>query len=119
VTANVCPPSTAVAVSMCMTHPDSLFPIVHEITCSPSEHTVVPESTGWCAHAGSAVPTTNIAMMATPAAPTTARRRFRRVPLRASILTVPPSNEVARSVARFNIPGPGEKRTEFVARFVR
>jgi len=100
VTAKVWAPSTAVAESMCITKPASLFPIVHEITCSPSEHTVVPESTGWWAHAGSAVATTNIATIATDAAATTALRRPRLVPLRASILTLPPSNEVARSVAR-------------------
>jgi hypothetical protein len=104
---------------MCITQPASLLPIVHEITCSPLEHTVVPDSTGWWAHAGSAVPTTNIAMIANDAAAATDFRRPRLVPLRASILTLPPSNDLARSVTRFNVPGPAEKRTESVTRFVR
>jgi hypothetical protein len=119
VTANVWAPSTAVAESMCITQPDSLLPIVHVITCLLLEHTVVPDSTGWCAHAGSAVPTTNIAMIANDPAAATALRRPRLVPLRARILTLPPSNELARSVARFNVPGPARKRTHPVRSFVR
>jgi hypothetical protein len=119
VTANVWAPSTAVAESICITKRASLLPIVHETTCSPLEHTVVPDSTGWWAHAGSAVPTTNIAMIANDAAATTDFRRPRLLPLRASILTLPPSNDLARSVARFNFPGPAQKRTESVTPFVR
>ncbi|MDQ1380053.1 MAG: hypothetical protein QOJ71_772 [Actinomycetota bacterium] len=119
VTANVWAPSTAVAESMCITQLASLLPIVHEIACLPFEHTVVPDSTGWCAHAGSAVPTTNMAMIANDEAARTAFRRPRLVPLRASILTLPPSNELAWSVTRSNIPGPAPKRTHPVPHLVR
>jgi len=61
---------------MVITRCASLLPIVHVIKWSPFEQTVVPESTGWCAHAGSAVPMpiANSAMTAVP----TPRVFFRR-----------------------------------------
>jgi hypothetical protein len=102
VTANDCAPMVAVAVSMCIVYVSvSLLAIDHVITWSPSEHTALPERTGWCANAGIAVTSTNNAITINDAAATTVCRRPAPLTfLRASALTLPPSKKLSSALHR-------------------
>jgi len=75
VTANVCAPRLATAVEMCIVLSCSLFPSVHVMTWVPLEHTVRPDRSGWWAHAGAAVATTNNVTIADNPPAKTPRRR--------------------------------------------
>jgi hypothetical protein len=80
VTGYVCAPIVATAEAIVIVSAVSLLPMVQFTTWTPSEHVVLPLSSGWCAHAGVARPNT-----VAPAKPATSATRP--VRLRAIVMT--------------------------------
>jgi len=88
VTGYVCAPIVATAESIVMISLVSLLPIVQFTMCTPSEHTVLPLRTGWCAYAGAAS-----ANRVAPASPATSATRPVRLRAMAKIrLTTSPKH---------------------------